>query len=212
MATILYARVSTADQTIDHQLAHATAAGFAVDEVVADNGVSGVSTRLVERAEGRRLYDKLRKGDVLVVRWVDRLGRNYEDVCDVIRQFMKRGVVIRTVINNMTFDGATKDPMQQAVRDALIGFMAATAQAQAEATKAAQRAGIDHAKQNEDRAYLGRKPSYTRAQFVIVRDMLGQEAVGISQVAKAAGVSRQTIYRIKDDPASAEAALAAWEL
>jgi hypothetical protein len=67
--------------------------------------------------------------DVLVVRWVDRLGRNYEDVCDTNREFMRRGVVIRTVINNFTFDGATKDPMQQAVRDALIGFMAATAQA-----------------------------------------------------------------------------------
>jgi putative DNA-invertase from lambdoid prophage Rac len=36
--------------------------------------------------------------------------------------------------------------MQKAVRNALIAFMAATAQAQAEATKAAQRAGIDHAK------------------------------------------------------------------
>jgi hypothetical protein len=46
-----------------------------------------------------------------------------------IRHFMRRGVVIRTVINNFTFDSATKDAMQQAVRDALIGFMAATAQA-----------------------------------------------------------------------------------
>jgi len=35
-------------------------------------------------------------------------------------------------------------------------------QAQAEATKAAQRAGIEHAKQSGDRAYIGRKPSYTR--------------------------------------------------
>jgi hypothetical protein len=51
--------------------------------------------------------------------------------------------------------------MQQAVRDALIGFMAATASGQAEATKAAQRAGIEHAKQNSDRAYLGRKPSFS---------------------------------------------------
>jgi DNA invertase Pin-like site-specific DNA recombinase len=85
------------------------------------NGVSGLSTRLTERPEGRRLYDKLRAGDILVVRWVDRLDRNYEDVCDTIRHFMRRGVVIRTVINNFTFDGATKDPMQQAVRDALIG-------------------------------------------------------------------------------------------
>jgi DNA invertase Pin-like site-specific DNA recombinase len=66
---ILYARVSTIEQTIEHQAAQARAAGFAIDEVVADNGVSGVSTRLVERLEGKRLYDKLRRGDVLVVRW-----------------------------------------------------------------------------------------------------------------------------------------------
>jgi putative DNA-invertase from lambdoid prophage Rac len=212
VATILYARVSTAEQTIQHQLAHAKATGFVIDEVVADNGVSGLSTRLAERPEGRRLYDKLRAGDVLVVRWVDRLGRNYEDVCDTIREFMRRGVVIRTVINNFTFDGATKDPMQQAVRDALIAFMAATAQAQAEATKAAQRAGIEHARQNEDRAYLGRKPSFSRDQFARVRDMLGQQSATIALIAKETGLSRQTIYRIKDDPASAEAALAAWGL
>jgi putative DNA-invertase from lambdoid prophage Rac len=129
-----------------YQFAHAKAAGFTIDEVVADNGVSGLHTRLVERPEGRRLLDKLRAGDVLVVRWVDRLGRNYEDVCDTIREFMRRGVVVRTVINNFTFDGATRDPMQQAVRDALIAFMAATSQAQAETTKATQRASIEHAR------------------------------------------------------------------
>jgi putative DNA-invertase from lambdoid prophage Rac len=112
----------------------------------------------------------------------------------------------------MTFDGATKDPMQQAVRDALIAFMAATTQAQAEATKAAQRAGIEHAKQGEARAYLGRKPSFTRVEFYIVRDVLGQQDVGIAQLAKTTGLSRQTVYRIKDDPASAEAALTAWGL
>jgi len=210
VATILYARVSTAEQTIEHQVAHAKSAGFRIDEVVADNGVSGLHTRLVERPEGRRLFDKLRAGDVLVVRWVDRLGRNYEDVCDTIREFMRRGVVIRTVINNFTFDGATKDPMQQAIRDALIAFMAATSQAQAEASKAAQRAGIEHAKQNDERAYLGRKPSFTREQLAKVRDMLGQEAVGIAQMAKETGLTRQTVYRIKGDPAGAEAALVVW--
>jgi putative DNA-invertase from lambdoid prophage Rac len=210
MAVILYARVSTAEQTVEHQEAQARAAGFAIDDVVADNGVSGLHTRLVERPEGRRLFDKLRRGDVLVVRWVDRLGRNYEDVCDTIREFMRRGVVIRTVINNFTFDGATKDPMQKAVRDALIAFMSATAQAQAEATKAAQRAGIAHAKANDDRAYLGRKPSYTREQFKQVRDLIGRQSVGIAQIANETGLTRQTIYRIKDDPAGAEAALAAW--
>ena len=83
---------------------------------------------------------------------------------------------------------------------------------QAEATKAAQRAGIEHAKRGEDRAYLGRKPSFTRDQFTKVSGMLGQGAVGISQIAKTAKLNRQTVYRIKDDAAGAEAALSAWGL
>lgn len=212
MKTVLYARVSTAGQTLDHQRTQAEAAGFKLDDVVADHGVSGVSTRLVERPEGRRLFDMLRAGDTLVVRWVDRLGRNYADVTDTIRELMRSGVIVRTVINGMTFDGATKDPMQQAVRDALIGFMAAMAQAQAEVTKEAQRAGIDHARGDEtERAYKGRKPSYTRPQFVMVRDMLAMET-GTSEIARAAGLSRQTVLRIKADPAASEGALTAWSL
>jgi putative DNA-invertase from lambdoid prophage Rac len=212
MATILYARVSTVEQTIEHQLSQARAAGLVIDEVIADNGVSGIATRLTERPEGRRLFDKLRAGDTLVVRWLDRLGRNYDDVCDTLREFLKRGVVVRTVINGFTFDGSTKDPIEKAIRDALIAFMAATAQAQAEATKAAQKAGIGHAKARDGAAYLGRKPSFTREQFDQVRTLLGQEAVGIARIAKEAGLSRQTVYRIKDDPVSAEASLTAWGL
>jgi DNA invertase Pin-like site-specific DNA recombinase len=77
--------------------------------VVSDDGGSGVTTRLVDRVGGRRLFDLLRSGDTLAVRWVDRLGRNYEDVSDNIRDFMRRGVIIRTIINGMVFDPATKE-------------------------------------------------------------------------------------------------------
>jgi putative DNA-invertase from lambdoid prophage Rac len=212
MATVLYARVSTTEQTIGHQRTQAEHAGFKFDKVIWDEGVSGVSTKLAERPQGRRLFDLLRDGDTLVVRWIDRLGRNYQDICETIREFIQRGVVIRTVINNITFDGATKDPMQCAVRDALIAFMAATAQAQAEATKEAQRAGIAHAKANGDgHTYRGRKPSYSRKQFETAQAMLGKSA-SVGEVAKAVGLTRQTIYRIKDNPVAAEAALATWNM
>ena len=40
--------------------------------------------------------------------------------------------------------------------------------------------------------------------------MLGQQAVGIAQIARETGLTRQTVYRIKGDPAGAEGALAAW--
>lgn len=209
MATILYARVSTAEQTIDHQRVQAEAAGFIFDEVVTDDGVSGVTTRLADRAGGRRLFDLLRAGDTLVVRWVDRLGRNYEDVSDNIRAFMRRGVVIRTIINGMTFDGATKDPMQQAVRDALIGFMAALSQAQAEATKEAQKAGIAHAQAGSKKVYLGRKPSYTESQIFEVITLTG-EGKGVTEVAKQLGLSRAAVYRIQKSPTEAIASIRVW--
>jgi hypothetical protein len=66
--------------------------------------------------------------------------------------------------------------------------------------------------QNDDRAYLGRKPSYSREQFNLVREMLGRQAIGVAQIAWDTKLTRQTIYRIKDDPAGSEAALAAWGL
>jgi putative DNA-invertase from lambdoid prophage Rac len=209
MRTFLYARVSDPSQTLKHQRLQAEAAGFKIDEVIADHGVSGVTTKLADRPGGRRLLDKVRKGDQVICRWVDRLGRNYDDATATIRHLMAEGVVVKTVINAMVFDGSTTDPIQKAVRDAMIAFMAATAQAQAEATKAAQKAGIAHAKQQSEMKYRGRKPSYSRAQFDIVRTMHDQHQ-GISAIAKVADLSRQTIYRIEQDPAAAEVVLAIW--
>jgi putative DNA-invertase from lambdoid prophage Rac len=210
---VLYARVSTTDQTTAHQVTQAEAAGFKIDKVLSDEGVSGVSTRLAERPEGKRLFDMLRSGDTLVVRWVDRLGRNYIDVVDTIRDIMRRGVIIRTVINGMTFDGSTTDPMQCAVRDALIAFMAASAQAQAEATKSAQRAGIDHKRRAQPDAYLGRKPSYDRATFDRIRLALDSASPpSLSVIAEAEGLCKQAVFRLKQDPQAALVALDAWGL
>ncbi len=210
MTTFFYARVSTRDQTLDHQITQAEAAGFKIDEVVADHGVSGVKHKLRDRPEGRRLYDKLRSGDTLVLRWLDRLGRNYDDVTDSVRHFIRQGVIIRTVINDMTFDGSTTDPVQQAVRDAMIAFLAATAQAQAEATKVAQQAGIELAKEKGDR-FRGRKPSYDRVTFELALSLL-RLGNGPSAVSKQTGLSRQTLICIRDEPSVASAAMDRWGL
>jgi putative DNA-invertase from lambdoid prophage Rac len=209
--TILYCRVSASEQTLEHQITQARAAGFEIsdDNVIADDGVSGLSTKLRDRPQGRRLFDLLRHGDILVVRWVDRLGRNYEDVTDTIREFMRKGVIIRTVINGLKFDGATQDPMEKAARDAMIGFMAGMAEAQEEVKKEAMRAGIEHAKQNELN-YLGRQPSFTREQIDKVRklDALSQS---VAQISEATNLTRQTVYRIKADPDWAIQLIASWD-
>ena len=210
MKTVLYCRVSTSDQTLEHQRTQAEAAGYRFDEVVVDHGISGVRTALRDRAEGKRLFDMLRQGDTLVVRWLDRLGRNYADVTDTIREFIRRGVIVRTIINGLVFDGATNEPMQQAVRDSLIAFMAAMAQSQAEVTKEAQKAGIAHAQDHDDGTkYRGRKPTFNCEQFALVRELLSQ-GIPIAAIAKTTGLKRQSIYRIQKMPEQQRAALRAW--
>ncbi len=121
---------------------------------------------------------------------------------------MEMGVTIRTVINGMTFDGSTGDPIQKAVRDAVIAFMAATAQSQVEITKAAQKAGIDAAK-NDDTKYRGRKPSYDRRTYDAIVDLVGKQ-MGDSAIARTTGVSRQAVIRIRNNPDLALKALQRW--
>jgi hypothetical protein len=77
-------------------------------------GRTARGTAAIRQTAGRR---------VLVVRWVDRLGRNYDNVVETMREFMRRGVVIKTVINVMTFDGATKD-LDASPKPQLIPFAA----------------------------------------------------------------------------------------
>lgn len=214
--TVLYVRVSTAEQTSAHQLEQARAAGYQIDSdhVITDHGVSGVSVKLADRDQGKRLFDILQAGDTLLVRWVDRLGRNYDDVKDAIETFNRKGVTVRTVINNMTFesDNALEgDDTRKAIRNALLGFMAAMASADTKAKQEARVAGIQHAKDGPDasRKYRGKRPSYDRATMEKVQHLLTQ-ATTVAAIAKDTGLSRQTVMRIRGDKESCEATLARW--
>ena len=100
--------------------------------------------------------------------------------------------------------------MQQAVRDSLVAFMAATAQSQAEVIKEAQKAGIAHAIAHDDGTkYRGRKPTFTVEQFRLVQELLGQ-GIPISAIAQQTGLKRQSIYRIQSRPEQQLDALQAW--
>jgi DNA invertase Pin-like site-specific DNA recombinase len=92
----------------------------------------------------------------------------------------------------------------------MIAFLAATAQAQAEATKIAQKAGIQLAKEKGDR-FRGRKPSYDRKTFDTTVNLIGM-GYGPSMIAKEVGLSRQAVIRIRDHPNSALTALERWGL
>jgi len=91
--------------------------------------------------------------------------------------------------------------------------MAALSQAQAEANKEAQRAGIAHVKATPNpkkpRSYLGRKPSYSEGQVAEVIALTGQ-GKGVSEIAKLIGLSRGAVYRVLKSPDEAISSAHIW--
>lgn len=99
MPTIFaYIRVSTTshDQTTDNQKKLITDAGFAVDEWISENGVSG-SVNALQRPEFARMMRKAKAGDTVICTMVDRLGRTASDVLHTVDEFKRLGIRLRVM-------------------------------------------------------------------------------------------------------------------
>jgi putative DNA-invertase from lambdoid prophage Rac len=126
---------------------------------------------------------------VLVIRWLDRLGRNYRDVKEAVECLMKRGVIIRTIINNYTFDGSLTDPMPSGTRCWASWPRWGTGPQADQGRSAGRNRARQGRRQGQGRnsPYRGRKPTYTRAQFEQIVAMADQSH---ATIAKAAGLPR----------------------
>ena len=86
-----YARVSSREQNLDRQLDALRSFGVEDGAVYADKA----SGKDFERPAWHRLMGALRPGDVLAVKSIDRLGRDYAEILDVWRDVTKvRGVFV----------------------------------------------------------------------------------------------------------------------
>lgn len=86
-----YARVSTCQQDTEIQLKELRR--FGVD-LIYEEKISGVSR---ERPELKKLLDILKKGDVLVVYKLDRLGRSVRQIMDIFDLLTERGCGFRSL-------------------------------------------------------------------------------------------------------------------
>ncbi len=105
-----YARVSTAKQDLERQVDALTAAGIPEQLIFLDRK-SGATT---DRPGLRAVLDYARKGDVIVVHTLDRLGRTVRDTLNVIHELSERGVGVRNLADPIKVDSANPgDPMAQ---------------------------------------------------------------------------------------------------
>lgn len=100
MTIYAYLRVSLENLKTDNQRTAIIDAGFAIDEFICEEGVSG-SVKAMDRPEFVRMMGKAKEGDTVVCTMIDRLGRTASDVLNTIEEFKRLG--IRVVV--MQFGG-----------------------------------------------------------------------------------------------------------
>jgi len=180
MSKIGYTRVSTLDQSTDRQELG--------DIRVFEDKASGKST---DRPALKEMLAYIREGDEVVVYSIDRLARNLRDLEDIIKEVNSKGASVTFMTERLTFSGS-----DDAMSTLMLQMMGAFSQFERSMIRKRQAEGIAAAKaKGKDSPYKGRKQSIDRK---VVLKML-DAGEGMTAVAKALGVSRQSIYRIKTE-------------
>uniref|UniRef100_UPI00258AE8DD recombinase family protein n=1 Tax=uncultured Anaerotruncus sp. TaxID=905011 RepID=UPI00258AE8DD len=138
-----YARVSTRDQNEDRQLIALAEARVRPEFLFVDKQ----SGKDFNRPAYRKLYRKLKKGDMLVVKSIDRLGRNYQEIMEEWRNITKKkGADIRVLDMPLLDTSQSRDLLGTFISDLVLQLLSFVAQNERENIRRRQAEGIAAAK------------------------------------------------------------------
>lgn len=148
-----YARVSSKDQNEERQIIALSEFGVAAEDIICDK----VSGKDFERPGYKRLLKKLHAGDVLVIKSIDRLGRNYNEILEQWRLLTKQKNVSLVVLDMPLLDTRQgKDLTGTLIADIVLQLLSYVAQSEREAIRQRQMEGIAAAKARGVK--FGRRP------------------------------------------------------
>ncbi|WP_031545160.1 recombinase family protein [Salinicoccus luteus] len=194
-----YARVSSLDQNLNRQIE--VLEEFGTEKVFREKR-SGATVN--ERSVFKEVLDFVRSGDQLIVESIDRLGRNYDEVIDTVN-FLKQKDVQLVITSLPIMSEAIGNPlMDKFIKDLIVQILAMIAEQERSESKRRQTQGIALAKAKG--VYKGRPTLYSptakdpqkRLVYHRVVSRL-KEGIAISKIANEVGITRQTIYRIKNN-------------
>ena len=174
-----YARVSTADQSLDSQIDALTTAGA---ERIFSDTVSGTKR---ERLELAKLIDQLRRGDVVTVTKYDRLARSLHDLLDIVKAIEAKEAGFRSLAEDID----TTTPAGRLI----FYVFASIAQFERERISERTREGLAAARKRG--RVGGRPPALSADQKAEVRRMRDEEGRAIKAIARIFKVSEHTVRR-----------------
>lgn len=174
-----YARVSKNEQSLDIQIKKLTEAGC--DEIFQEK-ISGAKD---DRTQLNLLLNKLRKGDIVCVVRLDRLGRRMMKLVELINDFKAKGVEFISLENNID----TTTPMGML----LFSMCAAFSEMERQLITERVKAGLDAAHKKGRKG--GRPKALLPDKLKKLKSLTKSKDFSVTEICHMVGISRSVYYR-----------------
>lgn len=191
MEKYAYIRVSSKDQNPDRQLIAMREIGIKEKCIYVDY----MSGKDFERPKYRQLLKKVKKGDLLVLKSIDRLGRNYEEILEQWRILTKEKQIDIQVLDMPLLNTTSEIEGLTGVfiADIVLQILAYVAETERAFIKQRQAEGIAIAKANG--VHFGNKRIEIPDSYQYIFDNWANGEISAEVAAELIGVSISTFYR-----------------
>jgi DNA invertase Pin-like site-specific DNA recombinase len=199
-----YVRVSSKQQNLDRQIE-------SIKEYCKNNNLElserdlfleKVSGKNFERDEYKILKRSLRSGDTLVIKELDRLGRNKEAIKEEIKWFKDNGIILRildiptTLIDYSCYDNTMAKAIMEMVNNILIEVLGTIAQEERNKIRQRQMEGIQALKNRNDGKGIGRPKIEFPLNFKEVYDKWKSKSITGVRAMELLKLKKTTFYKL----------------
>ncbi|MDY6323629.1 MAG: recombinase family protein [Catonella sp.] len=189
-----YVRTSTKEQNLDRQIIAMKEAGIEEQYIFKEQK----SGKDFDRQEYRKMMRRIKKGDALYIKSIDRLGRNYEEIIDqwkkITRDKKADIVVLDMPILNTSI---LKDSLKTFVSELVLQIMSYMAEEERKMILSRSREGIAAAKARGVK--FGRPKKEKPEDFEEVYNAYKNQEITVNEAITRLRVSKSTFYRWKEE-------------
>jgi DNA invertase Pin-like site-specific DNA recombinase len=183
---LAYARVSSEKQSLERQIHALIAVGIDPAHIYLDKK-SGATT---DRPGLRKMLEYARKGDLITVHTLDRLGRTVRDTLNLIHDLTERGIGLRNLADPIKVD--TSEPGDAMAQLAVVLL---TLFAQMERTYSVERAAHARAVATAKGRHIGRPVTVKPVDLKRAQWMRDHGGASMAEIAAETGIPRSSLYR-----------------
>lgn len=187
--TFAYIRVSTREQNENRQLD--SLSEFKIDEIIVEKA-SGKN--FIGRHKYQEMKAKLRTGDLVIVKSIDRFGRNYAEICKEWESLINMGVDIQVIDMPILNTRDNQNGLTgRLITDIILKLLGYVAERERDNIKTRQTEGIASAKSRGVK--FGRPQSEISKDFMRAYELYKQGLIKVKDVMSMCNIAKSTFYK-----------------